>query len=564
MIGETPAPPAPVRSPASGYAWVALSNTSLGSFMASLDASIVIVSLPAILRGIGMDPLSPSNIGYLLWLVTGYLLTTAVLVVTVGRLGDIFGRVRIYNAGFVVFTLASIALSFDPFRLGPGAIWLILWRVVQAIGGSMLLANAAAILVDAFPADRRGMALGINQVSALSGQFVGLVLGGVLAAVDWRLVFWVNVPVGVFGTVWAYRSLRELADRRRARIDWLGNASFAAGTACLLAAATYGIQPYAGDAMGWTRPIVVGGLALGVTLIAVFVVVEKHVPEPMFDLALFRIRPFAAGGLANFLAAICRGGLQFMLIIWLQGIWLPLHGFDYAQTPLWAGIFLLPLTAGILVAGPISGVVSDRVGVRRLSTTGLWLFSASFVGLLLLPVDFGYPAFGTLIAINGIGSGMFAAPNTSSMMGSVQPWQRGAASGMRQTLQNCGTSLAIGLFFTLLVVGMANELPSTLTAGLQQHGVDAATSQHASNLSPVSSLFAAFLGENPVRQLVGSHTLADLPATQSTTLTSRTFFPHLIAGPFHDGLLVVFATASILAAMAAVASAAAGKTRDQS
>jgi MFS family permease len=331
--------------------------------------------------------------------------------------------------------------------------------------------------------------------------------------------------------------------------------------ACLLAAITYGIQPYGGHAMGWTRPVVVGGLTLGATLIAVFVVVEKRVPEPMFDLALFRIRAFAAGGLANLLAAICRGGLQFMLIIWLQGIWLPLHGFDYARTPLWAGVFLLPLTAGILVAGPISGVVSDRVGARRLATTGLWLFTASFVGLLVLPVDFGYPAFATLIAVNGIGSGMFAAPNTSAMMGSVEPWQRGAASGMRQTLQNCGTSLAIGLFFTLLVVGMSNGLPSTLSGGLQQHGVDAATSQHASTLSPVSSLFAAFLGENPVQHLVGRGALADLPPAQSSTLSSRTFFPNLIAAPFRQGLIVVFAVASILAAMAAVASAAGGRSK---
>jgi MFS family permease len=339
------------------YKWIALSNTSLGSFMASLDAAIVIVALPAIFRDIHLDPLAPENISYLLWMIMGYLLVTAVLVVAVGRLGDMLGRVRIYNLGFVVFTIASIALSFDPAAGGGGALWLILWRVVQAVGGSMLLANSAAILTDAFPANQRGMALGVNQISALSGQFVGLLAGGLLAVWDWRAIFWINVPVGLFGTVWAYRSLRESRSRSAARIDWPGSLTFAAGTGALLTAITYGIQPYRGHAMGWTNPSVVAGLVGGPVLLMAFAVIESRTRHPMFDLALFRIRTFATGGVANLLAATARGGLQFTLIIWLQGIWLPLHGYSYEDTPLYAGLFLLPLTAGILISGPSSGFV---------------------------------------------------------------------------------------------------------------------------------------------------------------------------------------------------------------
>src|ERR1700742_3083222 len=311
------------------YKWVALANTTASMFMATLDGSIVIIALPAIFRGIHLDPLSPGNISYLLWMIMGYRLVQAVLVVTVGRLGDMYGRVRIYNSGFVVFTFASILLSFDPYLGAAGALWLIGWRAVQALGGSMLTANSAAILTDAFPSDQRGLALGTNQIAAIAGQFIGLVAGGLLAAIDWRLVFWVNVPVGVFGTVWAYHKLRETAERHPARIDWWGNVTFAVGLGAVLIAITYGIQPYGGHTMGWTNPWVLAGLIGGFALLAIFVAIERRVAEPMFQLGLFRIRAFAAGSAAGLIAATARGGLQFMLIIWLQGIWLPLHGYDY-------------------------------------------------------------------------------------------------------------------------------------------------------------------------------------------------------------------------------------------
>jgi MFS family permease len=538
---------------------VALSNTTLGMFMAVLDGSIVIISLPAIFRGIGLNPLAPGNIGFLLWMIMGYLLVTAILVVSLGRLGDMVGRVRIYNLGFVVFTAASLALSFDPARGDAGAIWLIAWRIVQAVGGSMLMANATAILTDAFPAEQRGMALGVNQIAALSGQFIGLVAGGLLSAWDWRAVFWVNVPFGVFGTIWAYRSLRELSERRPGRIDWWGNLTFAGGVGLVLIAVTYGIQPYRGQTMGWTSPRVVVGLALGGALLVCFLLIETRVAEPMFRLALFRIRAFSAGIVASLLASVSRGGLQFMLIIWLQGIWLPLHGYSFTSAPLWAGIFLLPLTAGFLVSGPLSGYLSDRFGARPLSTTGMSVFAASFVGLMLLPLDFPYWAFALVISVNGIGSGMFAAPNTSAIMSSVPASRRGAASGMRATVQNSGTSLSIGVFFSLLIAGLHSALPTALASGLRANGVPAKVATHVANLPPVSSVFAALLGFNPVRTLLQpTGTLAKLTAHQVSVLTGTRFFPQLISPAFHHGLTIVFATAAAMGFIAALVSALRG------
>jgi MFS family permease len=544
-----------MRAPDDGYKWVALSNTTMAVFMSALDGSIVIISLPAIFRGIHLDPLSPGNISYLLWMIMGYRLVQAVLVVTLGRLGDIYGRVRIYNAGFAVFTFASILLSFDPLSGAGGAMWLIGWRVLQALGGSMLTANSAAILTDAFPADQRGFALGTNQIAAIAGQFVGLIAGGLLASIDWRAVFWVNVPVGVFGTVWAYHKLRETAERHPARIDWWGNVTFAVGLGAVLIAITYGIQPHGGHTMGWTNPWVLGGLIGGVLLLMVFIAIERRVAEPMFQLGLFRIRAFAAGSAAGLLAATARGGLQFMLIIWLQGIWLPLHGYDYVDTPLWAGIYLLPLTLSFLASGPVSGYLSDRFGSRGFATAGMLVFGASFIGLLLLPVNFSYGVFALLIVVNGVGVGMFAAPNSSSIMGSVPRSQRGAASGMRSTFQNSGTALSIGVFFSLMIAGLATNLPHTLTSGLQRQGVSHAVAEQIGSLPPVSSLFAAVLGVNPVAHLLGStNVLSTLPAANREVLTGHQFFPHLISGPFDDGLVVVFIVAAGLSLLGALAS----------
>jgi MFS family permease len=538
------------------YKWVALSNTTMAVFMSALDGSIVIISLPAIFRGIHLDPLAIGNVGYLLWMIMGYRLVQAVLVVTLGRLGDMYGRVKIYNAGFAVFAAASVLLSFDPLDGGGGAMWLIGWRVLQALGGSMLTANSAAILTDAFPAEQRGLALGVNQVAAIAGQFIGLVAGGLLAAVDWRAVFWVNVPVGVFGTAWAYLRLRESGLRHRAPIDWWGNLTFAVGLSAVLIAITSGISH------GWAHPLVLVPLTGGVALLVAFVVIENRVAEPMFELGLFRIRAFASGNAAGLLASVARGGLQFVLIIWLQGIWLPLHGYDYDDTPLWAGIYLLPLTAAFLVSGPLAGFLSDRFGARGLASAGMLVFGSSFVGLLLLPVDFPYWVFALLIVVNGIGVGMFSAPNSSAIMGSVPPAARGAASGMRSTFQNSGTALSIGVFFSLMIAGLASSLPATLSTGLQAQGVPAGVATQVAGLPPVSSLFAALLGVNPMRHLLTpGGTLASLPASAQDALTGRKFFPDLISGPFQHGLVVVFVVAAGLSALAALASLSRGAIR---
>ncbi|GAA1658471.1 MFS transporter [Catellatospora bangladeshensis] len=536
------------------YKWVALSNTTLGMLIATINSSIVLISLPAIFNGVGLNPLQPGNVGYLLWMLMGYMLVTAVLVVTLGRLGDIYGRVRIYNLGFAVFAVTSVILALDPFTGGAGALWLIGWRVVQAIGGAMLMANSAAIITDAFPARQRGTALGINIVAAIAGSFIGLVLGGVLAEWNWRSVFWVNVPIAVVGTVWAYRSLRDNGVRRPGRIDWWGNVTFAAGLTILLAAITYGIQPYGGHPMGWTNPWIVAGLAGGALLLAAFAVVETRVAEPMFPLHLFRIPAFTGGNVAGLLGSIARGGLQFMLIIWLQGIWLPLHGYDYASTPLWAGIYLLPLTVGFLAAGPLSGALSDRYGPKWFAAGGLLLMSASFAALLLVPTNFHYGVFAALVFLNGFGGGLFSAPNTSLIMSSVPAHLRGVASGMRATFQNAGMVLSIGVFFSLMVAGLAHSLPGALDAGLTAQGVPAAAAHTVSSLPPVGTLFAAFLGYNPIQELLGPQVLGALPAANAAALTDRQFFPDLISGPFHDGLVIVFWLAIAMGIAGAAAS----------
>jgi MFS family permease len=542
------------------YQWIALSNTTLAVTMATIDSSIVIIALPAIFRGINLNPLTPGNVTYLLWMIMGYLLVQSILVVTLGRLGDIFGRVKIYNLGFVVFTLASVGLSIDPFQGAHGALWLIGWRFIQAFGGAMLMSNSAAILTDAFPPGKRGMALGINQISGISGQFLGLLLGGVLSAWDWRAVFWVNVPIGVFCTIWAYRSLREIASTRKARIDWLGNLTFAGGAGVLLTAITFGIRPYGTEPTGWSNPMVFGGLILGAVLLGLFCLVETKVAEPMFRLSLFRIREFATGNIAALLASIARGGLQFMLVIWLAGIWLPLHGYDFTDTPLWAGIYMLPLTGGFLLAGPLSGILSDRYGARPFATSGLLLAGLCFAGLILLPVNFSYWAFALLIFGNGVGSGLFASPNTAAIMSSVPAHDRGAASGMRATFQNSGMSLSIGIFFSLMIAGLANTLPPVLTRGLTAQGVPLVQASAVAHLPPVSSVFAALLGYNPVQNLLAPTGLLHmLPAGNVAVLTGKEFFPQLISGPFHHGLTIVFTAAALMSIAGAAVSWMRGK-----
>ncbi len=537
-----------------GYKWIALSNTTLAVLLATLDASITLIAMPDIFRGIHLDPLVPANSFYLLWMILGYLVVSSVLIVSLGRLGDIFGRVRIYNLGFVIYTVASLLLTVDWMTGRAGATYLIVFRIVQGVGGACLMANAAAIITDAFPLNQRGMALGINNIVGVSGMFVGLVLGGLLAPIDWRLVFLISVPVGLFGTVWAYLKLQERSVPRRRPIDWWGNATFAVSLVCLMVAITYGIRPYGGHSTGWMSPRVLALLGAGAALLWAFVAIERRVSDPMFHLPLFRIRAFTFGTLSTFLSAVARGGLLFMLIIWLQGIWLPQHGIDFTETPLWAGIYMLPLTIGMLIAGPTSGYLSDRFGARPFATGGMIGAAISFGLLLLLPTDFSYPVFAVVLALNGISMGLFASPNRAAVMNSLPAGERGAGGGMNQTFQNSAQVLSIGIFFTLMIAGLAATLPAALGHGLQAHGVGAATASRVAHLPPVSILFAAFLGYNPIQKLLGSHALAALSPANQAALTGRSLFPHLISAPFRTGLHASFAFAIGACLLAAAAS----------
>lgn len=536
------------------YKWIALSNTTLGMLLATINASIVLISLPAIFRGIGLNPLAPANVSYLLWMLMGYLVVTAVLVVLFGRLGDMFGRVRIYNLGFVVFTVAAVALSFDPFHLDAGALWLIGWRVVQGVGGAMLMASSAAILTDAFPSNQRGMALGINMVAAVAGSFLGLLIGGLLAEWDWRAIFWVGVPIGVLGTIWSLRSLHEIGVRTPGRLDWPGTVTFGVGLTVVLVGITYGIQPYGGNPTGWTNPWVLGSIVLGIALLVAFCIIELRVEQPMINIRLFRTAAFGMGNLAGLMSSIGRGGLQFMLIIWLQGIWLPLRGYEFESTPLWAAIYMLPITVGFLIAGPVAGSLADRFGARPFTVIGMLLMAVTFIALLLIPVDFNYWVFAVLIFLNGLGGGIFTAPNTAAIMSSVPPEERGAASGVRATFFNAGSSLSIGVFFSLMIVGLANTLPTALSAGLQQQGVSESVAQEVAHLPPVGSLFAAFLGYNPIDELLAPSHALQQPGVNADVLTGKQFFPDLISGPFHTGLVVVFGAAAVMMLIGAVAS----------
>ncbi len=545
--------------PAPGYKWTALFICTLGVLMATIDGSILLIALPDVFRGIHLDPLQAGNSFYLLWLILGFLVVTSVLVLSLGRLGDMYGRVRIYNLGFAVFTFFSLLLTITWTTGRAAGVWLIVIRIFQGVGAAMLMANSAAILTDAFPVNQRGMALGINQAAAISGSFIGLVLGGVLAPINWRLIFLVSVPIGLFATVWGYLKLHELSKPRPSKIDWAGNATFAAGLISIMVGITYGIEPYQGHTMGWTSPVVLITLSLGLVLLIAFCVIETKVAEPMFRLQLFKIRAFTSGVLASFLAALGRGGLMFMIIIWLQGIWLPLHGYAFRETPLWAGIYMIPLTAGFLIAGPTSGFLSDRFGARGFATGGMIATAFCFFLLELLPVDFNFWIGGPLLLAMGLSMGCFASPNRAAVMNSLPPEHRGAGSGMNTTFQNSAQVLSIGIFFSLMIIGLASTLPANLLHGLQQNGVPHEVAERVSHLPPVATLFAAFLGYNPVQHLVGTNVLSHLSAAQQHTLVGRSFFPGLISSAFKNGLHVVFDFSIVMCLIAAAASWTRGK-----
>jgi EmrB/QacA subfamily drug resistance transporter len=535
------------------YKWIALSNTTLGMLIATINSSIVLIALPDIFKGIGINPLEPANTSYLLWMLMGFMVVTAVLVVSFGRLGDMFGRAKMYNLGFAIFTVSSVFLAITWFQGDAAALWLIGWRIVQGVGGAFLMANSSAILTDAFPANQRGMALGINGVAAIAGSFLGLVIGGVLAPVNWNLIFLVSVPIGIVGTIWAYLKLHDTGIRKHARMDWWGNITFGVGLVAVLVGITYGIQPYGSSQTGWGSPFVLTCILGGLVVLVAFVVIELKVDNPLFTLSLFRIRSFTFGNIANLSASLGRGGLQFVLIIWLQGIWLPQHGYSFAQTPLWAGIYMLPMTVGFLLSAPASGILSDRIGSRMLASGGLVITAITFGLLIMLPVNFDYWAFAGILLLNGIGMGMFSSPNRAEVMNSLPADARGSGSGMMTTFQNSAMVLSIGFFFSLIIAGLSSTLPATMNQGLVAHGVSAAQAGQIAGLPAVSILFAAFLGYNPIQQLLGGQ-LSQLTPDQASFLTGRSFFPNLISGPFSEGLSVAFGFAIVVCLIGAVAS----------
>jgi len=542
------------RSPGKNYKWIALSNTTLGTLMSSLNGSTTMIALPAIFRGINLNPLDPVNTTYLLWILMGYPLVLAVALVTVGRIGDMFGRVRMYNIGFVIFSIGSILLSLTWNTGSAGAIELILFRIVQAIGGALLIANSAAILTDAFPVGQRGMALGINMVTFNAGTFIGLFVGGLLAEAHWRWVFLVNVPIGIIGTIWAYWMLRELGVHKAEKIDWIGNGTFAVGLTMILVSIIYGIIPYGTEVMGWASPFVFGMLLGGLVLLALFIAWERRASAPMFRLALFRIRAFTAGNIAGFLQALARGGLVIMLSIWLQGIWLPLHGYDFKVTPLWAGICILPEVATIMIVGPLSGRLSDRFGARFFSTGGMILEAIALALLMTLPVDFSYIHFALILVCSGAGLGLFISPNMAAIMNSVPAGDRGAASGMRSTFQNLGMPLSQGIYFTLMTIGLNASVPQAIFSGLTQNGVATAVATKLSQVPPFSYLFAALLGYNPFGTLLGPQVVNSLNPTAAALLTSKSYFPQLVSDAFGHGLKIVLGFSIVMCLISAGAS----------
>ncbi len=544
-----------------GYKWIALSNTTLGTLMASINNNIVLISLPSIFTGLGINPLAPNEATYLLWILMGYSVIVATLLVSFGRLSDIFGRVRLYNLGFAVFTAASILLFLTPGKGNAGALEVVIFRMMQAVGGGFLFANSAAILTDAFPPSERGMALGLNQIAFISGSLIGLILGGFLAVINWRLVFLVSVPVGIAGTIWAYLKLKETGViTRNQRIDLPGVATFGAGLVILLVALTYGIMPYGHSVMGWTSPLVAVGIIVGLLLLMAFFFIERRVREPMFRLSFFRIRMFTAGNVSGFLYAIAQGGLTFMLIIWLQGIWLPLHGYNFEDTPLWAGIYMTPMLVGFFIMGPLSGWLSDRYGSRGLSTAGLLVLVAGFLLLAELPANFPYLPFMFILVFMGLGMGLFTSPNMSAVMNSVPAEYRGVASGMRATIQNAGALVSMSLFFSVVIIGLAGKLPSALYSGLLAAGIPSAAAGHASGLPPTGALFAAFLGYNPMQQLLSPAVLANLPPASRSLVLGKEFFPSLMAPAFMGSMRWTFYGAAGMSLVGAVVSFLRGKT----
>ena len=534
--------------------WIALSNTTMGVLMATINMSILIIALPAIFTGIDLNPLQPNSFVYLLWILMGYMIVTAVLLVTIGRLSDMFGRVRLFNMGFAVFTVGSILLYLTPGKGDTGALELIIFRIIQAVGGSFIFANSYAIITDNFKKEERGFALGINAIAATAGMSIGIVVGGVLATINWRYIFLVSVPVGIVGTVWSYLKLKETSPRKKQRLDIPGNITFAGGLIILLVGVTYGIAPYNGSAMGWGNPWVKTALIIGTALLIVFPFVERRVKQPMFNLSLFKIRGFTAGSFAGMISSMGMMGFMFMIIILFQGIWLPIHGYPYASVPFWAGIYMLPMTVAMGIFGPIAGRFSDTHGQRWLASFGLIVSGIALLLLVFIKADFNYIFMGILLFVFGAGMGMFTAPNTSAVMSSVPADVRGSASGMLSTLRNVGTTASMGIFFSILILGLTATLPHTLSSAVTKAGGGSTLATVMSKLPPTEAIFGALLGINPIKAILALYPAIHISFSAYTTMTARAWFPTIFAPAFMKSLHIVFYVGAAIVFIGAIVS----------
>lgn len=542
------------------YKWAVLSVIVISSLMGSINTSIVLISLPAIFNGIHINPLT--SFQYLLWILMGYGLVTATLLLSFGRISDMYGRVKMFRLGFLIFTLGSILLYLTPSTGDAGALEIIGFRVIQAVGSALFMANSAAIITDTFPPSERGKALGLNTVAFTTGQFIGLILGGILAFFDWRYVFLVSVPFGLFGTIWSYLKLEERSTPApKTKIDLWGNLTFVVSITLILLGVTYGLMPYGNSPMGWSSPGVIAAMVTGLILLAVFLFIENRVEAPMFRLDLFKIRMFSYANVAGLLSALSRGGVMFMLILLLQGIWLPLHGYSYESTPFWAGIYMLPMTIGVAIMGPISGSLSDKYGPRWIATMGMVISAISFLVLAMLPYNFDYWVLGLTIFLMGVGGGMFGSPNTASIMNSVPSHERGVASGMMYTIVNTAFTASMAIFFTIVILGITQRFPEAVTTSLVNIGA-AQLAPAMSSIPPTGALFSAFLGYNPVETILSAlppALVSTIPSSTLTTLTGTTWFPSTFAGPFMPSLETSFYIGAIFCVIAAVLSALRGE-----
>jgi MFS family permease len=529
-----------------------LVNSFLGSLMASMTMSAIIIALPDILRGIGVNPMSPLGFASMMWLMFSYPLMVAVAVPIVGRLSDMYGRGKMFTIGDAIFTVMSTLLGIVPGYGSVAVAQMIAYRFVQGLGGSMMFTNSAAIITDVYPPHRRGVAMGIVSIAFSAGSIIGLVVGGVLAVVNWRLVFLVNTPIGIASTAWAYVTVYRLPlGLRRVRVDYLGASMLAASLVLLLLGITFGMLPSGNSMMSWGSPMVLGLIGGGLLLMALLIPVEMRTGEPILKINLFRIRPFTFGVLSALFLFLAQGANIFVLSLLLQAIYLPMHGVPYSETPLLAGIYLIPSSIANAVFAPVGGRLINRFGARVVSTIGAVLLGVSFELLTLLSLNFNYTLFAADLFLMGTGSGLFQSPNLVSIMSSVPQEDRSAASGLRASMQNIGLLMSFAVFLTLILVGSATALSTSISSALIKVGVPSDVVSELTRIPPAYALFAAFMGYDPMKFLM-SQAGVDLPGSVYAAVTKPTFFPSAIAPAMATGFIYAYHIAAIMAFTAAV------------